>query len=120
MTENWCTKWKQTTNLNIPKKEVDAYVSTLDEEDRDLFGLVKENIQDDAMALAVCVVWYVRERRGGEVRGERGERERGGGRGKRERRGSTEVEQLSNRFFSANGKHLGQKKNRRVKARDYQ
>ena len=55
------------------------------------------------------------------MRGERGERERGGRRGKRERRGSTEVEQLSNLFFFlANGKNLGQKKNRRVKARDYQ
>ena len=95
MTENWCTKWNQTTNLNIPKKEVDAYVSTLDVEDRDLFGLVKENIQDDAMALAVCVVWYVREGRErggrGEGEGREGEgegRERGGGEeGERRERG---------------------------------
>ena len=63
--------------------------------------------------------------RGGREEGERREREgRGGERAvggrEGEERGSTEVEQLSNRFFLANGKHFGQKKNRRVKVRDSQ
>eukprot|EP00026_Physarum_polycephalum_P011217 Phypoly_transcript_11424.p1 GENE.Phypoly_transcript_11424~~Phypoly_transcript_11424.p1 ORF type:complete len:315 (+),score=60.66 Phypoly_transcript_11424:71-1015(+) len=51
------SQWRQTTPLNIPSKEADRYVGSLDAGDRDLYKRVQREIkQDPNLALAVCVI----------------------------------------------------------------
>jgi len=40
----------------IPDKEISRYIKTLDTSDGELFAKVKKSLNDDTLALAVCVV----------------------------------------------------------------